>query len=157
MAARPDSCTGHRSSSRRLWLVWGDVGRAIALMSLPSGYWLGSLRLVQFYVIVAAAGALTVAFDVAQHTYVPAILPRKRLLASNNTLLGTQSVAQLLGPPTAGVVIASFGAANTIALDSASFLASCALILSTRHREPRHPAAAQRSVRGRSLPVRDSC
>ena len=52
----------------------GDIGRAIALFSIPVAWWLGVLTLAQLFVVVFITGVLTVFFDVAYQSYLPALV-----------------------------------------------------------------------------------
>src|ERR1019366_5252362 len=53
---------------RRPILITGDLGRAIALASIPIAYALGVLTIAQLYVVGFVMGVLTV-FDVSYQSY----------------------------------------------------------------------------------------
>src|SRR5665811_2103223 len=56
---------------RRPILILGDLGRAIALASIPIAYALGVLTITQLYVVGFVLGVLTVFFDVSYQSYLP--------------------------------------------------------------------------------------
>ena len=58
---------------RRPILIVGDLGRAVALLSVPVAHWLGVLTIWQLYVVAFVHGVGTVFFDVAYQSYLPAL------------------------------------------------------------------------------------
>src|SRR6202521_1683504 len=55
---------------RRRWvMIAADVGRVLALGSVPVTYAFGGLGLLQLYLVTLIAGVLTVFFDVAYQSY----------------------------------------------------------------------------------------
>ena len=63
---------------RRPILILGDLGRALLLGSIPLAAVLGVLAIEQLYVVGFATGVLTVFFDVADQSYLPALVDRRR-------------------------------------------------------------------------------
>jgi MFS family permease len=121
---------------RRPILILGDLGRAIALASIPIAYVLGVLSIYQLYVVGFTVGVCTVFFDVAYMAYLPALVDRDRLVEGNSKLEVSRSGAQIAGPGLAGAVIGVAGAPLAIILDAISFLGSAAFIFGIRKREP---------------------
>jgi MFS family permease len=130
--------------SRRPVLVLADVGRAALLLSIPVAYWLDALTLAQLYVVGLAAGVLTVFFTLAYQAYVPVLVAREDLIGANARFEATETLARFGGPASAGGLVAVLSAPIVILADAVSFVASGALILSIRHREPRRRASATR-------------
>lgn len=121
---------------RRPLLVVGDVGRAVVLASVPAAHALGVLTMWQLYAVALAAGVLTVFFDVAYQSYLPALVSRDRLVEGNAKLETSRAGAQLGGPALAGWLVSMIGAPAAIAADAASFLGSGALVMAIRKEEP---------------------
>ena len=121
---------------RRPILVWSDVGRAAALSSIPLAYALGGLTIWQLYAIGFAVGTLTVSFDVAYQSYLPALVGRDELVSGNSLLEVSRSGAQIAGPGLGGLLVGVLGAPYALVLDAASFAVSAALVLAIRGREP---------------------
>ena len=109
---------------RRPLMIVSDLGRALAMASIPIAYWLGDLTMLQLYVVAAVVGALSVTFDVSYLSFLPGLVERERLGEANSKLLGTQSVATLAGPTLAGALIGAFGAAVAVLADAVSFALS---------------------------------
>ena len=122
---------------RRPILIIADLGRAASLASVPIAYALGGLTIYQLYVVGFINGILTVFFDVAYQSYLPALVNRDQIVEGNSKLEISRSAAQLGGPPAAGVLIAAVTAPFAIVLDSISFLASALFVLFIRKPEPR--------------------
>nr|WP_279538873.1 MFS transporter [Allobranchiibius sp. GilTou38] len=77
-----------------------------------------------FVILTAVAGCSAVLFEVAYPTFVPQIVDAKRLTGANSRLTGTQSMAQVLGPPSGGALVGAVGPAGAFLVDSLSFVVS---------------------------------
>src|SRR5215467_4773389 len=104
---------------RRPILIVADVGRAVLLGSIPLAALLGSLRIEQLYVVGLLSGVLTVFFDVAYQSYLPALVSREHLVEGNSKLEVSRSVAQILGPGMAGFLVQLVTAPIAVAVDAA--------------------------------------
>ena len=135
---------------RRPILLAGDIGRAVALATIPVAFTLDVLTIWQLYAVGFTVGCLTVFFDVAHQSYLPAVVERHQLVEGNSKLEMSRSAAQVLGPGIAGILIAWIGAAMAVALDSLSFLVSAFFLLLIRRPEPdpRFTAPREPDVRG---------
>jgi MFS family permease len=127
---------------RRLILVAGDLGRAISLLSIPIAWELGGLTIWQLYLVGFINGTLTVFFDVADQSFLPAILEPDDLIEGNSKLQVSASAAQVLGQPLGGGVVGLVGAPLAVTADAISFVASGGLIFWIRKREPKRAATA---------------
>ena len=87
---------------RKPILVFADVLRAAALVSVPVAYWLDGLTIWQLYVVGFVVGVGTVFFDVAYQSYLPTLVKRDELSDGNSKLEISRSAAQLGGPGLAG-------------------------------------------------------
>jgi MFS family permease len=137
---------------RRPVLITGDLGRALLLLSIPVAHWLGWLSLGQLMVVVFLAGILTVFFDVAYQSYLPALIERDQLPDGNAKLEISRSGAQIAGPGLAGVLIQWLAAPVAVLIDALSFVASAVAVLAIRAREPApepHEGAAAGAARPR--------
>src|SRR6187551_633067 len=95
---------------RRPILIAGDLGRAIAIASIPVAFYFDALTIWQLYIVGFVNGILTVFFDVAYQSYLPSVVQRDQLVEGNSKLQITQSAAQILGPGVAGVLIGALKA-----------------------------------------------
>jgi MFS family permease len=131
---------------RRPVLIVGDVGRALALATIPLAALAGVLRMSQLYVVGFLAGVLTVFFDVAYQAYLPALVERRQLVEGNSRLEASRSIAQVSSPGIAGVVIQLFSASVAIVLDALSYLASALFIGRIRQQEGRPDPSGRRPM-----------
>jgi MFS family permease len=121
---------------RRPILIVADLGRAMAIASIPLAFAFNALTIWQLYAVSLVVGALTVFFDVAYQSYLPSLVDRDQLVDGNGKLQITQSAAQILGPGMAGALIGILRAPFAMVLDAASFLWSAAFIGWIRKAEP---------------------
>jgi MFS family permease len=128
---------------RRPVLIAGDLGRALALASIPIVHAFGALGLAQLYLVAFTTGVLTVFFDVAYMSYLPALVERDQLVEGNSKLEVSRSGGQIAGPGLAGLLIGAFGAAVAMTADAASFVVSAIGITAIRRPEP-PPVTAER-------------
>ena len=83
---------------RRPVMIAGDLGRAVALATIPIAFLLGVLTIVQLYVVGFVVGVLTVFFDVAYQSYLPSLVARDQLQEGNAKLEISRAGAQVVGP-----------------------------------------------------------
>ena len=120
---------------RRLVLVTADTGRALALASIPAAYAFDVLTYGQLVCVVFVTGTLTVFFDVAYQSILPALVERDQLADGNAKLEISRSAAQTAGPGIAGFLIQLIGAATAVIVDAASFVVSALFIRNIRAKE----------------------
>jgi len=133
---------------RRPVLIAGDLGRAVALASIPLAHLLGVLSMPQLYVVGFATGVLTVFFDVAYMSYLPRLVDADQLIEGNAKLEVSSSGASVAGPGLAGVLIQLITAPLAVLVDAASFVVSAAFIGRIRRQEPAPaPASAGAGMR----------
>ncbi|MDA8236422.1 MAG: MFS transporter [Chloroflexi bacterium] len=125
---------------RRPVMIVGDLGRALALATIPLAFLAGALTLVQLYAVGLIVGMLTVFFDVAYQSYLPSLVARDQLQEGNAKLEISRAAAQVIGPGLAGVLIGVLRAPLAVAVDSVSFLGSALFLFLIRRPEPA-PAA----------------
>lgn len=139
---------------RRPVLVAGDLGRAAVLLSIPVAYQLGVLTIGQLYVVGFVTGVLTVFFDVAYQSYLPALVESDQLIDGNAKLEISRSGAQIAGPGLAGGLIDLLTAPLAVLADALSFALSAVFIGLIRRREPapeRGPAQRRRGAMRREM------
>jgi MFS family permease len=127
---------------RRPILIVADIGRALALGTIPLAAALGVLQMEQLYVVALVSGVLTVFFDVAYQSYLPVLVSREHLVEGNSKLEVSRSVAQIAGPGIAGALVQLITAPLAVLLDALSYVASVISLLLIHVAEPpptRHP------------------
>ncbi len=121
---------------RRPVLIWSDIGRAVALASIPIAYAFDALTYVQLLAVVFVTGTLTVFFDVAYMSILPSLVERGQIVDGNAKLEISRSGAQLAGPGLGGLLVQWIGAASAVTADAVSFVTSAVFFRGIRAQEP---------------------
>ena len=136
---------------RRLPLmIASDLMRAAILVSIPIAAAFEALTLAQLYVVSFVASALTVLFNVAQISILPALVSRDSLLEANSKTAATQSVSEIGAFGIGGWLVQLLSGPGAILIDAASFLASAVLLRRVRINEMA-PATEVRAVMRQDL------
>jgi MFS family permease len=122
---------------RRPLLIASDIGRMVALASVPIAAYMHVLTIYQMYAVALLVGVFTVFFDVSYQSFLPALIDRGDLVEGNSKLEVSRSSAQVAGPGIAGLLIQAVGGAAAIVVDSLSYLVSAVAVLMIRKPEPR--------------------
>jgi MFS family permease len=121
---------------RRPILIVADIGRAVALGSIPLAAALNVLHMEQLYAVALVTGVLTVFFDVAYQSYLPVLVRREHLVEGNSKLEVSRSVAQIAGPGIAGGLVQLITAPMAVLVDALSYVASVISLLFIHVAEP---------------------
>jgi MFS family permease len=121
---------------RRPIMLWADVGRALLLFSIPAAALVGVLGVEQLYAVAILIGALTTFFDVAYHSYLPALVSRHALLEGNSKLQASAAVVEVGSFGIAGALVQLLTAPLAILVDAVSFVLSALSLASIRASEP---------------------
>ena len=132
---------------RRPILIAGDVGRALALVTIPLAYWFDALTIWQLYAVAFVHGIGTVFFDLAYQSYLPALVRRDQLVEGNAKLEASRSAATIAGPGLAGGLVAAFSAPVAILADAVSYVVSAVLLGAIRKPEVAPPREDRRSMK----------
>jgi MFS family permease len=132
---------------RRPVMVAADLGRAIALASIPVAYAAGVLTIGQLFAVGFVTGTLTVFFDVASTAILPGIVERGHLGDANAKLQISSQSAQVVGPGLAGTLIGALGAPYAIVADAVSFVGSASFLSRVPSKDPARPATQRSRMR----------
>jgi MFS family permease len=116
-------------------MVSCDLLRLVLIGSVPVAAAIGSLGLLQLYVVAFGTGVATVFFQVAYQAYLPMLVDRGDLVEGNAKLQGSQSVAAVAGPGLGGLLSQVMRAPYALAVDAVSYLISAVTLLAIRTRE----------------------
>jgi len=131
---------------RRLPLmIASDVMRAAVLVSIPIAAAFDALTLPQLYAVSFVASALTMLFNVAQISILPALVSRDDLLEANSKTSATQSISEIGAFGIGGWLVQLLSGPGAILIDAVSFLASAVLLRSVAVNETA-PATEARSA-----------
>jgi MFS family permease len=133
----PAGVLADRAPKRRVMIAC-DLGRLLALVSVPLAFVLGAPTMAHLYA-AAAAGVFTVFFDAAYRSYLPYLLESRDLVEGNAKLELGQGAAQVGGPALAGALVQAAGAAVAVAVDALSYLASALCLASIGKAEAVRP------------------
>ena len=127
---------------RRPILVWSDIGRALLLATVPAAAFLGRLTFLQLWLVSFAAGTLTVFFQIAAISLLPALVEKRALVDANSRLSTSEALISIAGPAAAGGLIQLLGAARAILVDALSYLLSALALRTLPEPDLDHPANA---------------
>jgi hypothetical protein len=109
---------------RRPVLIAVDLGRAVALGTVPLAAVLGKLGLAQLYTVAMVVSVLSLLFEVAYRAYLPTLIGAEQLVEGNSKLAASNSVAEVAGFGLAGVLVQAFTAPFAVLADALSFVVS---------------------------------
>jgi MFS family permease len=118
-----------RLGSRTTMLVC-DLARVPLMAAIPLLYELGRLPFWALLALVAATGVFIAPYFAVQRAIVPDLVgeDQTRLARTTAVFQAAQRMTIFLGPPIAGVLIATIGTAQLLYVDAATYLASFLLV-----------------------------
>jgi predicted MFS family arabinose efflux permease len=132
---------------RRPTLIAADLAAAVLIGMIPVAGALGVLSIWLLCAIALLAAVPQVFFDIGVLSYLPSLVERRHLADANSKFQMSLSVASIAGPSLAGVLFGLLAAPVILAVNSASYLVSMAmLILIRRPEEAPQPPAERPSV-----------
>ena len=109
---------------RRRMMLFADIGRAILTALIPLSVVVGAPTLWVVFLVAAPMSILRSLFLAAYTASLPNLVGRAQLGRANSILEAIYSFGFILGPGLAGILVATIGAAETIAIDALSYAAS---------------------------------
>ncbi|HZC71045.1 MAG TPA: MFS transporter [Jatrophihabitans sp.] len=134
-------------SRRRMLMIGADAVRAVLLASVPVAAALGALGIGQLFGVAFGVGVANVVFQVSEQAYPPSLVPSEDLPEANAKLLGSSSVAQVVGPGFGGLLVQAARAPYALLADAVSYVVSLVSLLLIRAREPNPARIEHESVR----------
>lgn len=123
---------------RRPLLVGSDLGRGLALASIPLAALFHTLTMLQLDIVAALVSTLTILFDVSYQAYLPSVVGPENIIEANSKLRTTAAVAEAGGSGIAGLLVQLFTAPMVIAGDAVSFAVSALSLASLRNTPEAH-------------------
>ncbi len=121
---------------RKPILICADIGRALLLVTIPVAAWLGQLSFLQIWLVTFTAGTLTVFFQIAAISVLPALVEKRQLVEANSRLSTSDAVIAIAGPAAAGGLVQLFSAPRAILVDAVSYLFSALALGGVAEEEP---------------------
>lgn len=109
-------------------LISSDLARAALLTLVPVAWAAGWLDMWLLYAVALGVGSLTVVFEVASLSLLPALIGRGHLVEGNAKLEASSSLAQIGGPALAGGLVGLLGAPLAVLLDAVSYVVSAGFL-----------------------------
>ncbi|GCE15696.1 MFS transporter [Tengunoibacter tsumagoiensis] len=117
---------------RRLIMIWSDIGRAIAVLTITVLGWLHLLQLWHLIFLVILFGIADSFFRPAYRSISPELVEKDRL-SSANALTGlSKQMNQLLGPIIGATLVAFIGPSGAFGFDGLTFIISVLFLLGVR-------------------------
>jgi MFS family permease len=116
---------------RKRTMIWCDLGRGVAVLSIALALWAERLTLTQMIVVAFVEGSLFVFFNLAQNAAIPNVVPADQLsraLAQNEA--GARGTA-LAGGPLGGLLF-TLSRPLPFVFDAVSYVISIATVAATR-------------------------
>lgn len=125
---------------RRRTMIVVSLLSAVVMATVPFASAVGVLTTGHVFLVGLTISTLFVFSDAAGFGALPEIVGRQNVGAATGIMVSVSTVIGLLGPATAGVLAATFGAAEVLAVDAVAYLLS-AVLLSRIHWEHSPPLA----------------
>lgn len=130
---------------RRPIMILADIGRAMALFSVPIAAVFDVLTIWQLVAVGALTATCSVFFSSAYRAYLPTLVPKQDLIEGNAKLHGTASVVEVMSFSVSGWLVQALKAPGAVAVDAASFVVSAFAVWRIKTPEPPPPGVSERS------------
>jgi Na+/melibiose symporter-like transporter len=117
-------------------MLIADIGRMLAIGTVPVAAALGHLSILQLYCVALLVGTFTLLFGVADGAYLPVLLRKEDLLEGNGKLAISTAAAEGIGPGLASVLVQILTAPYALVVDALSFLVSASFLGTIKKKEP---------------------
>jgi MFS family permease len=118
-------------------LLWAEFLFPIVLISIPLAYWLGLLSMHWLYAAAFAVGIGYVVGGSASQIFLAHLVGRAHLIDAQSKFATSDSIARLIGPGIAGILVQWLTAPIAILVNAAGFFLSWWYLLGIRIRDAR--------------------
>ena len=125
-----------RHGERRRVMIFTDLVRGAALVTIPIAYALDALTIQQLYAVAFVVGTMTVFFHVAYSSLFVALVEREDYVVANSWLAGSRSFSFVAGPSVGGILVQLLKAPYALLVDAISYVFSAGLLSSIDPVEP---------------------
>jgi len=115
--------------NRKRVMICTDCARALVIASLPLLASLGLLSVWWIYAVSFVNATLTIGFTAANFAALPSLVEPDDLVAANGYMQASFSMASIIGPLVAGLLLVRVPLPLLLLIDAASFLVSTASLL----------------------------
>jgi MFS family permease len=138
-----------RGMTARHMMLWDCAVRAVLLGAIPVAACRGALNPVDYVALLAGSSVPHAWGSAGQYTLLARLVPADLRMAANSLVGTAQSAAVVIGPATAGVLVAFVGPEWLIGVDALSYAALGVTALASR--AVMTPAAPERGRAGSAL------
>jgi MFS family permease len=125
-----------RRGRKRQLMILTDIGRALALGSLPLAYAFDALTYPHMLAVGFVMGTLSVLFYVSYSSLFVALVPRERFVEGSSIVNGSRALSYVAGPSVGGALVQILSAPVTLVVDTCSYLVSALFLRSVEVEEP---------------------
>lgn len=118
--------------NRRRILFAASLGLALVTALIPLAVWTHLPVLLVVYLVAAPVSVLGALFSAAYTAALPRLVGRDALDQANSFFEALESLAWIIGPGVAGILVGRIGAGPTLLVDAGSFLVAAAAITRIR-------------------------
>lgn len=137
-------------------MMWMDLARLALVLAIPIAFALGVKSLWLLAIVAMATSAASTLFQNADISVLPRLIGKDKLVDANQKLQTTESIAELVGPGAAGVLIQTLTAPIAILVDAATFLWSALWLRSLSRVAPEADAPGEAPAE-KLHPIRQVC
>ncbi|HEX8033958.1 MAG TPA: MFS transporter [Ktedonobacterales bacterium] len=130
---------------RKRVMILCDIGRALALGSIPVAMAFSQLTVVQLFAVALVEGTLFVFFNLAEVACLPRVVTKEQLPAATATNSATEGTSALVGPSLGGALFA-FSSMLPFVVDAISYAASFLSLFFIRTRFQGERTAQRRNL-----------
>ena len=133
---------------RKRVMVISDLGRALAVGSIPVAMGLDALTLAHIYIVCFVEGSLFVFFNIAEVAALPRVVPRAQLPEATAYNEAGFGVAHIIGPSMGTILYQTFGRAVPFIADALTYLVSLASLLAIKTEFQKESTVTKRDLLG---------
>lgn len=128
---------------RKRVMIAADLAAALLLASVPAASAAGALTVWWIFAVIFLAATIEIFFEASEFGAIPTLVSRDQLVTANGRIQASYAAASVLGPLSAGALVAFLPLEDLLIIDGVTFLVS-ALTLSVikRRFSETRPAAA---------------
>lgn len=125
-------------------MIFTNLGRMIASAMIPLIALSGDLTFAILLTIAVISGMQSVFFDTAWAALLPNMVGKRQLTDATSKLMGSASLAQVVGPALGGLIVGIFGGPQAMWIPAVTFAISSYFLMRIRTPEvlPERPASA---------------
>jgi MFS family permease len=132
---------------RKRVMILSDVGRAIAVGSIPAAMFFDALTLAHVYAVCFVEGSLFCFFNIAEVAALPRVVPRAQLAEATAYNEAGVGVAGIVGPPLGTVLYQVLGRAVPFVGNALSYIVSFVSLAAIRTSFRAEPGMAKRDLK----------